>query len=231
MTKATFQSNILLSSFVAAQAGDASAQSDAIVSAAYTAFFHVLKGNNKTQIQLIETAVKNFADIKNVKKHFAVTTLTAPVKRFHAVYQAYGSALEAVVFPPFIKGRPAAEMEDMAACLATEFASNVQAGLFVEAKITKSDEEKAASKAALDAKKAAAGVEMAETIKAEAEKIAQSSVVTLADMVDIVINAMANGMLSKAQTVALLHAHRDRAPALPVALPIALPVAGFSALV
>ena len=229
MAKSTFQSNILFSSFVAAQAGDASAQSDAIVSAAYTAFFHVLKGNNKTQIQLIETAVSTFRDIKAVKSHMGATTLTAPVKRFHAVYQAYGSALANVVFPTFIKGRPDAEMADIADRLAVEFASVVAAGLVVEIKAPKTDEEKVAAKASSEAKKAAAGAEMAQTIKTEAEKLAQASVVTLADMVAIVANAMANGMLSREQVDALSDSY-DLSVAVPVAAPVALPT-GFTALV
>ena len=225
MTKPTFQSNILFSSFVAAQAGDASAQSDSVVSAAYTAFYHVLKGNNKTQLQLIETAVSNFKDIKAVKTHMGVTTLTAPVKRFHSVYQAYGSALASVVFPPFIKGRPDAEMADIATCLAVEFASIVTAGLVVEVKAPKTEDEKAAAKIATEAKKTEAAAALADTIKVEAEKLAQASVVTLADMVAIVANAMANGMLSKAQVAEL---SAGLPVGLPVALPVGLPVAAHA---
>lgn len=216
----SFSANVMLADFIRAQAGAPEAIFDATVSAIYSAYYHVLKSGNKTQFNLVEVAAKQYSDVKACKEALNSKTLTAGVKRFNAVYLAYGAALAVVGVPGVMKeatmqdGSPIAgekathaDWDRAAGQLALEFATMVTVALTPETKTGKTEEEKASAKAEKEAtakaEEKAAAKALADTIKAEAEKIANASVVTLADMVRIVANAIKTGLLEKADLTAL----------------------------
>lgn len=207
MTKPAFASHIMLSDIVRAEAGSPEAVLDNRMAAVYTAAYHVLKSGNKTQFNLLTAACATYADIKACKEALATTTTSAPVKRMHAVYLAYGAALSACGVPSLMKGAEHDAIDDAAACYATEFATLVTVALTPEAKVVKSAEEKAAAKAEKEAKAQAAQAEAdaAEqaAIDAKVAEIAVANALTMADMVQAVINAITLGMATPDQLTAI----------------------------
>lgn len=197
--KPVFATSIMIADFVKAQAGAPEAQFDVILSAVYTAYYHILKSGNRTQFNLLETACTKYADVKQCKELVGANTVTPAVKRAHAVYMAYGAALAQCGVPSVMKGATHEQMDDAAAILATEFTTSVTIALAPEAKVVKSDDEKAKAKADKEAKQQAeqaqAEAEIAERVKAEAAKLAGAVEITLADMVRIVANAVRSGQL------------------------------------
>lgn len=197
--KPVFASNVMIADFVRAQAGSAEAQFDVILSTVYTAYYHILKSGNRTQFNLLETACAQYNDVKQCKELVGASTLTPAVKRAHAVYMAYAAALAECGVPAVMKKAEHEALDDAAALLATQFTTMVTIALAPEAKVVKSDDEKAKAKADKEAKKQAeqeqADAELEERVKAEAAKLAGAAAITLADMVRIVANAVRTGQL------------------------------------
>lgn len=207
MTKPVFASSLMLADFIRAESGSPEAVLESRLSALYTAAYHVMKAGNKTQWNMVQTACATYADIKACKSALQATTATAPVKRMHAVYLAYGAAIAACGVPAMIKGATHEQLDDAAALYATEFATLVAVALTPEVKAVKTAEEKAAIKAEKEiaAKQAAdqAAAEEQAAIDAKVAEIAAASALTMADMVATVINAVKLGLASTDQLQAL----------------------------
>lgn len=197
---------------IAAEAGKPEAQFDARLCALFSAYRHILKAGNRTQFNMVDVAIKQYSEVKACKEALQVTTTTAPVKRMHAVYLAYGAALAHVGVPAVMKGADAAAIDATAEQMALEFATMVQVALAPEVKAPVSAEDKAAKKALKEKEEKAiakqAAADQAALVQAEAQRLAQASVVTMADMVAIVANAAKSGMLD-AEQLALLDGALD----------------------
>lgn len=193
--KTVFASHVMIADFIRADAGVQEAVFESRLSALYTAYYHVLKSGNKTQWNIVDAAVRQFADIKACKEALQVTTSNNAVKRMHAVYLAYGAALAHVGVPTVMKGADHDAIDGAAATMATEFATMVQVALTPEAKAVPTEADKEAKKAAKAKAESEAKAATEAAIRTEAEKLANANVVTLADMVRIVANALQSGML------------------------------------
>lgn len=203
MTKPVFASSVLLSDFIRAEAAVPEAVVEQRLAAVYTAAYHVIKSGNKTQWNTIAAACTQYANTKACKEALGVTSVNAAVKRMHTVYLAYGAALTACGVPSLMKGATHEQMDDAAAMYATEFASLVTVALTPEVKAVKTAEEKAAAKALKEKEQAAAQAqaeaEQQAAIDAKVADIAAASALTMADMVQAVVNAIRMGMATPDQ--------------------------------
>jgi uncharacterized protein with gpF-like domain len=198
--KLTHISAVLLSQFVAADAGSVEAQHDARLCAVYTAYRTALKDGNKTQLMLVQAACDKYATPKACLELVGAAKVNAAARRAHATYAAYRLALAQVGIPSLMKGADIDAVEAQAAALAGEFVEVITVALTPETKPEASAEEKAAAKAAKEAEKAKAAKEAEKAHRAEvqaaAQKIAETNALTLDDMARAVINAMRAGALS-----------------------------------
>ena len=197
-------SAVLLSQFVAADAGSQEAQHDARLCAVYGAYLNAFKSGNKTQLMLVQSACETYATPKACR---ALTDTpdraSAAASRACKVYGAYKLALDACGIPALMKGASAEQVEAAATAIAGEFVGIVSAALYVDPKPGKSKEERAADKAAKEAE-AAKLAKQAErqhkaAVQAEAQQIAAANALTLDDMVRSVVSAMRTGALSEEQ--------------------------------
>lgn len=205
--KPAFASNVTFVDHIRAESGDAQAQFDNRTAVIYTAAFHLMKSGNKTQFNLVQSAIGAHATEKACRAE-GQKTANAASRHAFAVYQAYGAALAQCGVPAFMPKAEHATIDDAAAVYATEFVSVVTLALMPAPKAEVSEADKAAKAEAKVAKEAEAKAATDAAIKAEAEKLANASVVTLADMVRIVANAASTGMLD-AEALALLDGALD----------------------
>ncbi len=209
---------VLLSDFIRAESGDASAVFETRVQVAQSAVFHLLTSNNKTQWNMVTAACQMYADPKacaaalneagvNPATGKAWTTASAQVKKMHAVYAAYGAAIDSLELPSFVKGRPVAEIESIASDAALQVATLVTGALTVSPKEPLTDEAKAAKEKAKADKVAKAKAEQDALI---AEQVAATvgglSEVTLDDLVATIIRAVKTGMVDTGQLMDLYDA-------------------------
>jgi hypothetical protein len=206
-------SAVLLSQFVASDAGSVEAQHDARLCAVYGAYRTALKDGNKTQLMLVEAACAAYATPKACR---ALTTTpdkhSTAASRACAVYGAYKLALDACGIPALLKGATTEQAEQEASILAHRFVDIVTVALTPAQKAVKSDADKAADKAAKEVEQAKAAADAAAEFKVavnqaaakEAEKlavkraaeIAAANALTTPDMVQAVINAMRAGAVA-----------------------------------
>lgn len=194
-------SAVLLSQFVAADAGSVEAQHDARLCAVYGAYRTALKDGNKTQLMLVEAACATYATPKACRALTDVPDRTTPAAtRACKVYGAYKLALDACGIPVLMKGAPVEAVEVEASALAARFVDIVTVALTPAPKAVKSDAEKAAVQAKKDTAAKAAARQFKETVRTEAQAlaadIAAKNALTTADMVQSVINAMRAGAVA-----------------------------------
>jgi len=200
--------NTLLSDFIRAESGIESAVFDTRFTVVYAAVFNLLQSNNKTQWNIVTEACKMYSDIKQCVAALAdaegnnpatgkkLLASNAGVKKMHSVYCAYQSAIVTLpAFPAFARGRAVADIEAIASDCALQVATLVTGALQVAPKEPVTEAEKAVKAQAKADKEATAKAEVEQTIRTEAEKLANASVITLADMVRIVANALTQGMI------------------------------------
>lgn len=192
----------LLSDFIRAESGIESAVFDTRYTVAYSAVSHLLSSNNKTQWNMVTTACALYASAKECAVSLAdpvsgkVPAVSASaVKKMNAVYLAYGAAIDSLTLPAFFKGRAASDIDTIASDAALQVATMVTGALQVAPKAPVTEDQKAEKLKVKTEKEAKAKAEVEQTIRTEAERMANASVVTLADMVRIVANALTQGML------------------------------------
>lgn len=200
--KPVFAAVLMLSDAIRAEAGVGEAVFESRLSALYSAYYHVLKSNNKTQFNLVADACKRFAAPKECAAELGIKSVAAAaVKRMNAVYLAYGSALAAVTLPVYSKGRTAAELDALASDCALQVATIVTGALVPAAAPTVEEAEakKAKAAAAKAEKEAKAKAEQQAAVDAKVADIAAASALTMADMVQAVANAVRMGLASVEQ--------------------------------
>lgn len=198
--KLTHISAVLLSAFVAADAGALEAQHDARLCAVYTAYRTALKDGNKTQLMLVQAACATYATPKACLPLVGATKVNAAAKRACAIYAAYKLALDHCGIPALMKDATLAEAEARASEIAGEFVGIVTAALMPEVKPVKSEADKAAAKAEKEAAAKAAAKEAEKATKAQAQalaaEIAAANALTTDDVVMTAINAIRMGAVS-----------------------------------
>ena len=207
-------SAVLLSAFVAADAGSIEAKHDARLCAVFGAYLNALKSGNKTQLMLVQAACTTYATPKACRALTATPDrASVQATRACAVYGAYKVALDDVGIPGLMKqtnvptdehGRELYTLADAitnaASELAGRFVSIVDAALYVTPKPIKSDAEKEEAKA----KKVAAEKVAQEQQSAAVDALADAKLsargdaiaLTLSDMARIVANAIKTGQLA-----------------------------------
>lgn len=227
MLKLAPVSSVLFSQFVKAEAGAVDAQYDARLCAVYGAYLCALKDGNKTQLMMVQAAAETYKTPKACRELTATPDRTTPAAtRASKVYQAYGFALAEVGIPSLLKGADGkkADVDTVklkAEELAVIFVDVVTAALMPEVKAGKTEAEKAADKAAKEAKKAEAEKAQQAVIDAAAtEKAASMAAVVpeLADMAKSVEMAIMLGTLDDASVESLYAAIQAR---MTVAAPVA----------
>ncbi len=198
-------SAVLLSAFVAADAGSMEAKTDARLCAVYGAYLNAAKFGNKTQLMLVQAACGTYATAKACRVLTATPDrASAWATRAAAVYAAYKVALDDCGISGFLKvgERKAtpAECDTFASSIAARFVGIVDAALYVAPKPAKTEAEKAeaaskkvaASKLALEQQSAAVDALADAKVAARGDAIA----LTLSDMARIVANAIKTGQLA-----------------------------------
>lgn len=223
--KAALNINTAMTDVFRAFAGDSAAQADMLANTVYTAAYHVMLANNKTQFnQLLADAKLYGADdsLKAIKESLGVKNVNATVKHFQRTYAALAIALDACGVPSMVADVPQGKSEpiraqqfaildapaqDYAAEFTSVFFFNLTAPAQTEAEKETAKKERAVKKAA---KEKAAKKEFEQTIKTEAEKLADARIVTIQDMVAIVADALRMGQLSSDLEAMIMEASQAR---------------------
>lgn len=201
--KPTFTRNLSIRDFVKAQAGHAESQFDLVLNAVYTAYYHVFKAGNSTQFGQLADDVKLYASINECKTALATPRVTAEVKRFHAVYLAYGAALESCGSPRLMKKASADELDAAASAVAAEFASIVTVALAPKAD-TKTEKQAAKEKAERKAKREAdKQKEIGDAVAARMGEQAQMRELSADELVTLVCNMVKSGLMTPDQLAML----------------------------
>lgn len=197
--------------FVRAEAGNSEARFDARFNAIYRAARGAMLSGQRTPFLTLAAQCAMYATPKACR---ALTDTpdraSSAATKAHAVFAAYGSALNAMSAPVRVKGEGDAHLaaiEGQATMYAGEFAALVTQALAPAPVDTKAQAEAKAKREADKASKAAAAEQAAASaVREQAQVLAQASVMTLADMVRVVANALVTGMLDVEQVIALDHA-------------------------
>lgn len=190
-------SNLVLSSFVAADAGSVEAQYDARISALYTAYRNALKDGQKTQLMLVRSACALYSTPKQARALTATPDKdSAAAKRAAITYRAYGAALKHVGVPGKQQGT-IEEIEAQAESMAVQFVDIVMIELTPKPKAVRKEAPINTETFFADAEAGKAKMLAADAAKEAAKAQAKTvPAMSLDDMALCVANAMKAGLLS-----------------------------------
>ena len=213
--KAITLSNVQLSDFVRADAGNHEAKYDQRLAAMYTAFRAALIAGQKTPLIMVKAACDTYNSVKACRALTATPDKASPAaSQAFKVYSAYRVALDESGIPGKLKGATVEQAEAEAEMLAACFVDTVTAALappVIDAKVAaarQAERDAVKAKKEADARAAAQAVEaaQAEAVRVKAEAMANASLPSLDEMALIIANAIRTGLLSAAAHNAIAEA-------------------------